>query len=555
MTLKPGIILQSTDFTTLSLPIANKGFLGLDSNDNHTKIKKNDGSIVDLEETGASINSPTFTGVPSGPTASPGTNTTQFATTAFVLANIPAGFAIINITYSALKALKDTSSLQEGYYRITDFTTIYDQPDFSAPGVIKIPSLLITKTSAVESIVVLAISSDQLSPYAYSESFPDDIIQYDITYSVTEAKGSPAKGRISYRKDDLGNTTDYDHRTVLFKRYDDGYGNFIIYWDNGNASQEFFTFNDPLSFNNIIGNFAAVVPDLFPPLYVILSNNIFTGQAFNNKLGDINGSNTFGACTNNILGSVCFANILGDSCNGNIFRSNCSDNRLTGNCNVNEFGDAFSNNTWGTGNDYNKIGDNNTGTVYAGDDCQYNIVGDSSAYVNLGNANRYNKIGNQSQNVYFTGSGNNYNVIGDFNTVQFNDNNLRNIIGSSNANIIIADSNIDNIIGDINININMHAGNQRNTFGNNNDIQYLHDNNIDNKFNSNQAPNVSFVIIDGLNNNNWESGSWNAGVGNPFTATHINNSYFCNIQTRVDGTSRLVYIDNTDILTVVDPAT
>ena len=31
--------------------------------------------------------SPTFTGTPSGPTAAPGTNTTQFATTAFVLAN------------------------------------------------------------------------------------------------------------------------------------------------------------------------------------------------------------------------------------------------------------------------------------------------------------------------------------------------------------------------------------------------------------------------------------------------------------------------------------
>lgn len=35
----------------------------------------------------ANINSPTFTGVPAAPTAAPGTNTTQLATTAFVLAN------------------------------------------------------------------------------------------------------------------------------------------------------------------------------------------------------------------------------------------------------------------------------------------------------------------------------------------------------------------------------------------------------------------------------------------------------------------------------------
>lgn len=38
----------------------------------------------------ANLASPTFTGVPAGPTASPGTNTTQLATTAFVLANAPA---------------------------------------------------------------------------------------------------------------------------------------------------------------------------------------------------------------------------------------------------------------------------------------------------------------------------------------------------------------------------------------------------------------------------------------------------------------------------------
>ena len=38
------------------------------------------------------INSPTFTGTPSGPTASAGTNTTQLATTAFVLTNgVPSG--------------------------------------------------------------------------------------------------------------------------------------------------------------------------------------------------------------------------------------------------------------------------------------------------------------------------------------------------------------------------------------------------------------------------------------------------------------------------------
>ena len=49
----------------------------------------------------ADLASPTFTGVPAAPTASPGTNTTQLATTAFVLANAgtPSFAGITNVNY------------------------------------------------------------------------------------------------------------------------------------------------------------------------------------------------------------------------------------------------------------------------------------------------------------------------------------------------------------------------------------------------------------------------------------------------------------------------
>jgi hypothetical protein len=46
------------------------------------------GQIDALISTKANIASPTFTGIPSAPTASPGTNTTQIATTAFVYAGL-----------------------------------------------------------------------------------------------------------------------------------------------------------------------------------------------------------------------------------------------------------------------------------------------------------------------------------------------------------------------------------------------------------------------------------------------------------------------------------
>jgi len=78
--------IKATNFTAKdALPSGNSG-----------KIIK--GTEIDVELTAiasaisskADLNSPTFTGVPAGPTASAGTNTTQIATTAFVAAAITA---------------------------------------------------------------------------------------------------------------------------------------------------------------------------------------------------------------------------------------------------------------------------------------------------------------------------------------------------------------------------------------------------------------------------------------------------------------------------------
>ena len=91
---------KATNFTAKDgLPSGNAG-----------KIVK--GTEIDTELTAVSnaiasksdINSPTFTGTPAGPTASAGTNTTQFATTAFATAAVqslyPVGSIYINATSS-----------------------------------------------------------------------------------------------------------------------------------------------------------------------------------------------------------------------------------------------------------------------------------------------------------------------------------------------------------------------------------------------------------------------------------------------------------------------
>ena len=68
-----------------------------------------DDHIHPTDTSRAPINSPTFTGVPTAPTAAPGTNTTQLATCAFALANAVADGSVtfVKIANSALATVTD----------------------------------------------------------------------------------------------------------------------------------------------------------------------------------------------------------------------------------------------------------------------------------------------------------------------------------------------------------------------------------------------------------------------------------------------------------------
>ena len=121
------------------------------------------------------------------------------------------------ITYSELYSLYTGGTLSPGgYYLITDFQSIYDQPDFDQNGLEIIGSY---KIGNVEPLVVLATSGNTLSPQAYSPTYPKDKITYDITFTQTERTNEPAKGRITERIDDRNNRADYDLRTIMFRRY------------------------------------------------------------------------------------------------------------------------------------------------------------------------------------------------------------------------------------------------------------------------------------------------------------------------------------------------
>jgi hypothetical protein len=90
-------------------------------------FQNRNGTIADLADLAlkSNLDSPTFTGTPAAPTAAPGTNTTQVATTAFVLANnFPTGTRMtFNQTAAPLGWVKDTdAALNDSVLRIVTGT-------------------------------------------------------------------------------------------------------------------------------------------------------------------------------------------------------------------------------------------------------------------------------------------------------------------------------------------------------------------------------------------------------------------------------------------------
>jgi len=128
------------------------------------------------------------------------------------------GVSVVDVTYAELVTLINTSGLTVGnYYLITNFRTCYDQPDYNSEGSpITIGNY---KQGPVEPLMVFAIDINAISTTAYQPAYPNDRIQYDWTWDMTEITEGVAYGRITERIDEYNNRTDYDHRNIYFKRY------------------------------------------------------------------------------------------------------------------------------------------------------------------------------------------------------------------------------------------------------------------------------------------------------------------------------------------------
>ena len=233
-----------------------------------------------------------------------------------------------SVSFAQFVNLINTDGLQPGgTYLITDFQTRYylQYTDITGDGT---GGGEIVNVGNVEPLVILALTNNTYNSSVKSTIYPDDEILWrhdtlDRVYDYANNPSGVGKGCISYRKSINGNSREYDFRSVVFRRWNDGSGNYIVYRkidaDNPGDFIDFIPHDETYPvYNNIIGS--CKDPSLWPhfspyvsglPYYsdnlvictpsVVYANNISLSHGVNiipdaigNEITDIVGSNIVG---------------------------------------------------------------------------------------------------------------------------------------------------------------------------------------------------------------------------------------------------------------------
>jgi hypothetical protein len=434
----------------------------------------------------------------------------------------------VEVTYSELVDKITGETLNTGsYYIITDFRTCYDQPDYNN---VKDPITtgIYKSADTVSTIVVLATSANTISVDAFQPEFPFDKIKYDYSFNVTEHTAGPAFGRITERIDNFDNRTDYDHRTILFKRYR-GYsytqnnplaGLVGISGITGSTGVLYGNTGTTFNSNLFVGDYIAI-PNLNPAFFEVISVD-------SDSLAIISGVTISGT------DSVPYYSASDDGIMS-YYQPNIRQNEVY---EYTTFGDALDVNSVVNnyiGNQANLYLDNNTGefllanNVFLGGSFLNNRIGNGSYNNTFNDDCDSNQIGdrfyNNSTNDDFDG-----NIIGDFfnnNYITANFNNNR--IGSDfDFNILIGGSFYRNNIGnDFASNVwtngdfqNNEIGNQ---FNNNNIYAQFYNNDIGNGYNGNESYSEFYrnLIGNGYNGNTIYSSFYENNIGHVFENNSI----------------------------------
>lgn len=422
----------------------------------------------------------------------------------------------VESTYDEIYSLYTGSTLVPGtYYLMTDYQTCYDQPDYDN---LRNPiSINNYKTGTTEPILLLATSISGFSPTVYSTLYPKDKISYDITWNFTEETNSPAKGRITERIDNYNNRTDYDHRNVIFKRYN-GYSyrenqpleglvgisgitgtTAVLYGNTGT------TFNSNFSQGSIVA-----VRNLNPAFFEIISVEsdslaIISGVTISETIDSlhftvINDGTMIYHQPNIRVDEVFEMTTFGDGLDSGIAINNYIGNHANLHLDFGTGDFLLANNVFINGSFINnKIGNGSFNNTF-NDDCDSNQIGDY--------------FYNNSTNDDFDG-----NIIGDY----------------FNNNYITANFNNNRIGSDFNNNILINSDFYRNNIGNdfsynvctNNDFQ---NNEIGNQFSNNKIYNNFYNndIGNGYNNNDIYSNYYRNLIGNGYNNNTIYSNFFEN---------------------------
>ena len=474
------------------------------------------------------------------------------------------GGGVVEITYSGLVDKITGETLSPGtFYTITDFRTCYDQPDFTWEG------NSITegnyKQSDVEPIVVFATSANTISTTAYQPLYPNDRIQYDWTFSATEVTQGVAYGRITERIDEFNNRTDYDHRTILFKRYrlytyrqDQPLNGTIELLEDGVVNGTNTAF-ESLSVGDVI--YVPTNPSYYEIIFIIddfgmvvsgdtIPNGVGSGLQFYKAIEEITNDDEYGGYfsykrtnvkTDDFIEYTTFGDAISENYAKNNYVGNYANNYtnisdgtfilannvfIQGQYESNKFGDYCYNNTWGTDNGNNIWGDycyNNVST----NDIDDNIIGH---YFN-------NNLINTNLTDNHIGNDFNDNKLLAENEEDFADN----IIGNGfNGNTIysrfyqneILDNFNDNVIGDsVSLTeFEFYRNYIRNNFNENTIRQDFQNNQIGTNFQENEI-NGEFkgnTILNGFNGNDISDGFELNNIGNGFNENTVYDDFYNN---------------------------
>lgn len=226
----------------------------------------------------------------------------------------------INITYAALwEQVQRNQIIVGGRYIITDFQTIYSSNNII--GSAKQTWGLTINPSPIYRLLVTGIDVNKLDSRAYIIG-KDWTIEYDITQKTLE-DGVKDKGRITYLKDNGGNSAFYDFKSVKFRRT-----------------------------RTELRNTTIPITDDYVDLYTfsaLSSGNIVSDSSEGNTLVE---NNELGLkCWNNVFIGNTFNNIFEEECTTNTFIRGCHDSHFLWNTFNNLFHEPVA---YTTGSIYNK---------------------------------------------------------------------------------------------------------------------------------------------------------------------------------------------------------